>query len=215
MPPRRKNPPSPEIEAHVRRWAWRLRDLLREHSRTFRSIEAELGWSAGYLSQVLGPGTPALKVEHVLQVLEILAVSPQEYFADLYGLGLPVRPAGGAGGWTIDPSQIDRAVADGARRLEERFKAEVHEAIEQMERRVHSAEEQLRAAPGELERVAERAAERAIRRLAGGIEVDAERVREVAASAVREELMRLARTEATAQPEPPDPRVDGEPAREG
>jgi transcriptional regulator with XRE-family HTH domain len=214
MPPRRKTPPSQEIEAHIRRWSWRLRDLLHERSRTFRSVEAELGWSSGYLSQILAPGTPALKVEHVLHVLDVLGVSAPEFFADLYGLGLPVRPEGDGGRWTIDPDQIDRAVAEGAGRLEERFKAQVHQAVEEMEQRIRSAEQQLRIAPVEVERAAERAAERAIQRLAGEIEQGPEQIRAVAARVVREELMRLASME-TAAKEPASPGAGSEPGGNG
>ncbi len=214
MPPRRKNPSTRDVESHIRRWSWRLRDLLREHSRTFRSVEVELGWSSGYLSQVLAPGTPALKVEHVLQVLDVLEVPAAEYFADLYGLGLPMRPDEEPGRWTIDPGQIDRAVAEGTRRLEERFKAQVQEAVEEMEQRVRSAEQRLRAAPVQVERAAEKAAERALQRLAGEIEIGSEQVRAVAARVVREELMRLARGE-TAQPESPSPGANGERGRNG
>lgn len=195
MPPRKRNPPKRDVAPQIRRWSWRLRDLLREHGRTFREIEEELGWSSGYLSQVLAPGTPALKVEHVLQVLDVLGVSAAEFFADLYGLGLPVRPDEGAGRWTIDPDQIERAVAEGARRLEERIRAQVGETIDEVQSRLHKAEEEARTLPEQVTRAAEQAAENAVRRLATEVAVDPEQVRAVTSRMVREELMRLARGE--------------------
>jgi transcriptional regulator with XRE-family HTH domain len=194
MPPRKKTLPRRDVAPQIRRWSWRLRDLLREHGRTFREIEEELGWSSGYLSQVLAPGTPALKVEHVLQVLDVLGVAASEFFADLYGLGLPVRPEEGAGKWTIDPDQIERAVAEGARQLEERIKAEVGETVEEVQSRLRKAEEDVRSMPDQVARAAEQAAERAVQRLA--LALDPEQVRLVASRVVREELMRLARGEA-------------------
>jgi hypothetical protein len=51
-------------EKEIRRWSWRLRDLMREGGRTQRSLEVEAGWGKGYLTQVLRDGRPALKVEH-------------------------------------------------------------------------------------------------------------------------------------------------------
>jgi hypothetical protein len=65
---------------------------MRERGRTGRSIERQLGWSTGYLSQILRDGPPALKVEHVLAILEALEVPPPEFFARLYDLA-PVAPA--------------------------------------------------------------------------------------------------------------------------
>lgn len=83
-------------EPGVQRWSWLLRDLIRQKRRSLRSIERQLGWSNGYLSLVLRDGSPALKVEHVLAILDSISIMPRRFFADLYGLPLtpedPVSP---------------------------------------------------------------------------------------------------------------------------
>jgi transcriptional regulator with XRE-family HTH domain len=70
-------------------WSWKLKDLMRERGRTGRSVERELGWGTGYISQILRDGPPALKVDHVLAILKAIGMPAAEFFADLYGLRPP------------------------------------------------------------------------------------------------------------------------------
>lgn len=76
-------------EPTVVTWSWKLKDLMRERGRTGRSVERELGWGTGYISQILRDGPPALKVDHVLAILKAIGVPTAEFFADLYGLRPP------------------------------------------------------------------------------------------------------------------------------
>jgi hypothetical protein len=70
----------------IQAWSWKLKDLMRSSGRTGRSVERQLRWGTGYMSQILREGPPALKVEHVLSILEAIEVPPGEFFADLYDL---------------------------------------------------------------------------------------------------------------------------------
>jgi hypothetical protein len=90
-------------EPTVQAWAWRLKDLMRERGRTGRLVERELGWGTGYMSQILRDGPPALKVGHVLAIVQAIGVTPAEYFAGLYGLE-PAPPA--------DPAELRRVVRE-------------------------------------------------------------------------------------------------------
>jgi transcriptional regulator with XRE-family HTH domain len=133
-------------ENQVRRWSWRLKDLLRERGRTQRSIEQQLGWASGYLSHLLRPGPPALKVEHVLQILEAIEVAPHEFFAELYGFspGEVVGSALGSGSWT--PGAVRARIAPPEPRRDD----ELERINEFVQRAVRDAEQRLRLAPDEL-----------------------------------------------------------------
>jgi hypothetical protein len=122
------------VEAQIRRWSWRLKDLIRERGRTQRWIEQQRGWATGYMSHLLRPGPPALKVEHVLTILEVIDVSPRDFFFELYALAssapgtvpFPNRPESVAreatapalpGGRHQIDKLVDLAVRDARRRL--------------------------------------------------------------------------------------------------
>jgi transcriptional regulator with XRE-family HTH domain len=98
-----------EVEAEVQRWSVRLRALIYERGSTVAATERALGWSNGYLGQVLRPGRPALKVEQVLALARFLEVPLPEFFGELYDL----RPAGQATG--LDPLELVRIIEERAR----------------------------------------------------------------------------------------------------
>jgi transcriptional regulator with XRE-family HTH domain len=66
------------IVEQVRR---RLRDLVRLSSLSQRQIEDGLGWSRGYLSQVL-QGHITLSVGHLLGILGALDRRPEDFFVE-------------------------------------------------------------------------------------------------------------------------------------
>jgi transcriptional regulator with XRE-family HTH domain len=147
-------------DKEIRRWSWRLRDLMREAGRTQRSIERDAGWGKGYLTQVLGEGRPALKVEHVLAILDLLGVSVEDFFGGLYGLHSGAAVAG------FDPAAVERLID---RRLEEVLSAERAERQRQLESvrgevAELSNEARLRT-PEEVRALVERAVERELERL--------------------------------------------------
>jgi hypothetical protein len=69
----------------VQRWSRQLRLWLAAQERSQRSVERELGWGAGYLSQLFRPTPPDLKIKHVVGILRVLKVPLRMFFAGLYG----------------------------------------------------------------------------------------------------------------------------------
>lgn len=58
-----------------------------------KEVERRLGWGEGYLSQVL-TGKVDLKFHHFFAVLEVLRVSPRDFFAELRGAAA-LKPVAG------------------------------------------------------------------------------------------------------------------------
>lgn len=82
--PKRKKPARPRgaaLEATLAVVA-RLRWRIQCSSFTQRSLERRLGFSKGYLSQVLR-GQVDLKITHLFAMLEVLGVDPGEFFAEV------------------------------------------------------------------------------------------------------------------------------------
>jgi transcriptional regulator with XRE-family HTH domain len=148
-------------QKEIRRWSWRLRDLMREAGRTQRSVEQEAGWGKGYLTQVLGEDRPALKVEHVVTILDLLGASLEDFFSGLYNL----HPGPGAAG--LDTAAVERMID---RRLEDLLSAEREERQRQLER-LRAEIQRLRAGdrrrtPQEVREAVEKALSRELQRLA-------------------------------------------------
>ena len=76
----------------VHRIANLLTAQLRSRKVTKRSIEQRRGWSHGYLTR-LTSGVIELKLRHVLDILEVIGVSPTEFFREAYGLESAPLPA--------------------------------------------------------------------------------------------------------------------------
>lgn len=116
----------------------RLLELLRVAMRilgfTNRDVEKALGLSYGYLSRLFS-GSIELKVEHILQILGVLGLTPAEYFhlayprkpsppseasnrmrAILDGFGPVTReerpPAG-----NLSPEEVEKLVSDTLRKM--------------------------------------------------------------------------------------------------
>lgn len=60
-----------------------LRELLEDSDLRQRDVEDRLGWTRGYLSQLLS-GRVELRLRHLEAVLEALDVAPAEYFGVLF-----------------------------------------------------------------------------------------------------------------------------------
>jgi transcriptional regulator with XRE-family HTH domain len=71
-------------DEEVKRWSHHLRLWMTERGRSQRSVEREVGWGVGYLSQLLRPSPPDLKVRQLLAILRVLQVTPQAFFGGLY-----------------------------------------------------------------------------------------------------------------------------------
>ena len=177
-------------QKEIRRWSWRLRDLMREGGRTQRSLEVEAGWGKGYLTQVLRDGRPALKVEHVLTILDLLGVTIEDFFSGLYDL----HPGRGAG---LDATAVERMID---RRLDELLSAERAERQAQLERlraEIHKLRTGAqRRSPQEVREAVEKALARELLRLAE--------------SAAKEGKRKRPKKPAPPAPEPGPPREETE-----
>jgi transcriptional regulator with XRE-family HTH domain len=74
-----------DAEAEARRLADRLWTRISEAGLSQREVSRRLGVHRDYVNQVLR-GNLELKVDHVLSILSILEVPPEEFFAEHYGV---------------------------------------------------------------------------------------------------------------------------------
>lgn len=65
-----------------------LRNRIRESGFTQMEVQGKLQWGRSYLSQLLN-GKKALRVDQVLKILEVIGISPREFYADLYQFPRP------------------------------------------------------------------------------------------------------------------------------
>lgn len=68
-----------------------LKTAMRLLDVTNREVESRMGWSHGYLSRIFA-GNIELRVEHVIDIANILGLSPSEFF-DLAYPRLPDPPS--------------------------------------------------------------------------------------------------------------------------
>ncbi|MEM7483104.1 MAG: hypothetical protein AAF481_18185 [Acidobacteriota bacterium] len=129
-----------------------------------------MGWASGYLSQLLAPGPPALKVQQVLEILAAIDVTPAEFFSGLYGLGMPVPGGTGGEAWTLDRGQVHALVLEDLEKVESRQQEGLRELDERLTSAIVEAEQRLLNGPDGL--------------------------RSLVADLVRQELMRLAQSPA-------------------
>lgn len=71
------------IQEEVQRLIQVLRVAMRILDVSNRDVEKALGLSYGYLSRLFS-GAIELKVEHILQILDVLGLTPAEYFQLAY-----------------------------------------------------------------------------------------------------------------------------------
>ena len=73
----------PLVQSEIQRLMHLLRVAMRMLDVSNRDIEKKLGLSYGYLSRLFA-GNIELKVEHILQILEVLGLTPSEFFQLAY-----------------------------------------------------------------------------------------------------------------------------------
>lgn len=71
------------IQEEIQRLIQMLRVAMRILDVSNRDVEKQLGLSYGYLSRLFS-GAIELKVEHILQILEVLGLTPAEFFQLAY-----------------------------------------------------------------------------------------------------------------------------------
>lgn len=90
----------------VSRLLGHLRDLVEDSDVPRREIDRRLGYSEGYLSQLLA-GTVDLKFRHLIGILDAVGCRPQDFFARTFPRPRP-RPGPETERWTVG---LDKALA--------------------------------------------------------------------------------------------------------
>ncbi len=71
------------IERELDRALTLLRNKIRERGFTQLEVQEALGWGRSYISQLLTK-QKSLRMEQVLLILEVIKVTPSEFFSELY-----------------------------------------------------------------------------------------------------------------------------------
>ena len=71
------------VEREIDRMLLRLRNVIRLRGYTQLEVQAELGWGKSYISQLVTK-QKALRVDQVLQVLDVIAMTPVAFYGGLY-----------------------------------------------------------------------------------------------------------------------------------
>ena len=79
-----------DIHRDLEKMRFLLRQKITYSDFTQREVDLQCGWSPGSLSQLL-QGRKALRVESVLQVLDVLGIEPGRFYAELYGSDGPAN----------------------------------------------------------------------------------------------------------------------------
>lgn len=74
---------------HELHLAFFLKHVIRTSGLSARAIERQLGLSGGYISR-LTSGRLELKMSHLFDILDVLGLTPNEFFS----LAFPLRPGG-------------------------------------------------------------------------------------------------------------------------
>lgn len=108
------------VERDIERVLTLLRNKIRERNLTQLQVQDALGWGRSYISQLLTK-QKSLRVEQVLKILQVIGVSPTEFFGELFYQQQPVPPAAavaaaaagsGAGGQSAIGGAIEASGAD-------------------------------------------------------------------------------------------------------
>jgi transcriptional regulator with XRE-family HTH domain len=116
-------PPSNEVH----RLAALLRLALRRTGRGLREVSRRLGYHPNYLGQVLR-GRVRLTVRLVLRVLAEAGISPERFFAELYGFSDLIAAGASSGGHNSDPGPAPPDAEGELRRLADRLWLRISEA---------------------------------------------------------------------------------------
>ncbi len=76
------------VDRELDRYLTLLRNKIRERGYTQLEVQDALGWGRSYISQLL-TRQKNLRSDQVLMILHVIGVKPEEFFAELYGLGGP------------------------------------------------------------------------------------------------------------------------------
>lgn len=79
-----------------------LRNKIRERGFTQLKVQSDLKWGRSYISQLLTK-QKSLRVEQVLQILDVIGIEPAEFFAELFKWSQDDGGLAKGGGYVSDP----------------------------------------------------------------------------------------------------------------
>lgn len=145
-----------KIDKQIERVLTLLRNKIRERGFTQLQVQAQLGWGRSYISQLLTQ-QKALRMEQVLLILEVIGVSPREFFGELYG-PLPAQAVGG--GFQSDLQMAPGRAAGGVYQELQAFRSIFDGVVDLLlDKGLMSPEELRSAMEGPVEEVADETAD--------------------------------------------------------
>lgn len=89
----------------LKRW------IMYEKGLSLRWVDEQTGHAYGYTSQVLGTGSPKLHLEGLYEILEVIGMSPAEFWQDVYSEAMAPKTRGPKEPERlVDPEQMDELV---------------------------------------------------------------------------------------------------------
>jgi len=75
-----------DVQKDIKRVLTLLRNKIRERGFTQIQVQAELKWGRSYISQLL-TRQKGVRVDQILQILDVIGIDPADFYAELYHLG--------------------------------------------------------------------------------------------------------------------------------
>ena len=69
------------VGRHLGRIHTRLQRAITQRGFTQLEVQETLGWDASYVEQ------ETLRVDHMLEILDVIGVTPEEFFGEIYDFG--------------------------------------------------------------------------------------------------------------------------------
>ena len=89
----------------------RLRQAILERGYTQLEVQEVLGWGRSYISQLLTK-QKSLRVEQILQILNVIDFDPADFFGEIYQFGKFAETRPGRGARRAAPVPLDTADGD-------------------------------------------------------------------------------------------------------
>ena len=102
---RREHPKAPAgVQSEIERTLQLLRSCIHQKGFTQLQIQDALGWGRTYISQLIRQ-QKSLRLDQILQVLQVIDIPPVDFFAQLYGVSEPWNAEGGQRGMPVTPTK--------------------------------------------------------------------------------------------------------------
>ena len=102
---RREHPKAPAgVRSEIERALQLLRFCMHQKGFTQLQIQDVLGWGRTYISQLIRQ-QKSLRLDQILQILQVIDIPPVDFFAQLYGVSEQWNAGRGQRGMTVKPTK--------------------------------------------------------------------------------------------------------------